>query len=141
MGGLLVGTTKHHAMAYAVAVPCTILIHAAPRVLPVVVVCQTHGALFSHSNKPSNIFFSKFPCCCCCCCYRSDLSRRFMVGLVGYPNVGKSSTINAIFGSKKTAVAPTPGKTKHFQTLNVSATICLCDCPGKFTKKAASKGI
>lgn len=54
-----------------------------------------------------------------------------MIGLVGYPNVGKSSTINAIFGAKKTAVAPTPGKTKHFQTLNVSPTICLCDCPGK----------
>jgi GTPase SAR1 family protein len=53
-----------------------------------------------------------------------------MVGLVGYPNVGKSSTINAIFGAKKTAVAPTPGKTKHFQTLNVSPTLCLCDCPG-----------
>jgi ribosome biogenesis GTPase A len=57
-----------------------------------------------------------------------------MVGLVGYPNVGKSSTINAIFGSKKTAVAPTPGKTKHFQTLNVSSTICLCDCPGRFNE-------
>jgi hypothetical protein len=51
---------------------------------------------------------------------RGDESRRLMIGLVGYPNVGKSSTINAIFGEKKTAVAPTPGKTKHFQTLNVS---------------------
>jgi large subunit GTPase 1 len=50
---------------------------------------------------------------------------------VGYPNVGKSSTINALFGAKKTAVAPTPGKTKHFQTLIVSPTLCLCDCPGK----------
>lgn len=53
------------------------------------------------------------------------------VGLVGYPNVGKSSTINALFGSKKTAVAPTPGKTKHFQTLFISNTLCLCDCPGE----------
>lgn len=59
-----------------------------------------------------------------------ELDRRVMVGLVGYPNVGKSSTINALFGSKKTAVAPTPGKTKHFQTLNISSTLCLCDCPG-----------
>ena len=52
------------------------------------------------------------------------------VGLTGYPNVGKSSTINALFGSKKTAVAPTPGKTKHFQTLNITNDLTLCDCPG-----------
>ena len=52
------------------------------------------------------------------------------VGLTGYPNVGKSSTINALFGSKKTAVAPTPGKTKHFQTLNITDGLTLCDCPG-----------
>lgn len=47
---------------------------------------------------------------------------------------GKSSTINALFGSKKTAVAPTPGKTKHFQTLFVSPTVCLCDCPGTMSQ-------
>ena len=63
-----------------------------------------------------------------------------MVGLTGYPNVGKSSTINALFGAKKTAVAPTPGKTKHFQTLNVSEHMTLCDCPGLVIPKyAASK--
>ena len=63
-----------------------------------------------------------------------------MVGLTGYPNVGKSSTINALFGSKKTAVAPTPGKTKHFQTLHATPTLCLCDCPGLVLPQyAASK--
>lgn len=61
---------------------------------------------------------------------RTSRGDRFVVGLTGYPNVGKSSTINALFGSKKTAVAATPGKTKHFQTLNVSDVLCLCDCPG-----------
>ncbi|KAK9821718.1 hypothetical protein WJX81_002790 [Elliptochloris bilobata] len=66
--------------------------------------------------------------------------RRLMVGLTGYPNVGKSSTINALFGAKKTAVAPTPGKTKHFQTLNVTARLTLCDCPGLVLPRyAASK--
>jgi large subunit GTPase 1 len=55
-----------------------------------------------------------------------------MVGLVGYPNVGKSSTINAIIGCKKVVVSATPGKTKHFQTLAIpnERRVALCDCPG-----------
>lgn len=52
------------------------------------------------------------------------------MGLVGYPNVGKSSTINALLGEKKVSVSATPGKTKHFQTIHLSPTIVLCDCPG-----------
>lgn len=55
---------------------------------------------------------------------------KLMVGLVGYPNVGKSSTINALIGSKKVSVSATPGKTKHFQTLVLSDQVTLCDCPG-----------
>eukprot|EP00898_Chlorokybus_atmophyticus_P005984 jgi/Chlat1/6387/Chrsp44S00451 len=51
-------------------------------------------------------------------------------GFVGYPNVGKSSTINALVGQKKTGVTSTPGKTKHFQTLIVRPGLVLCDCPG-----------
>ncbi|XP_064418361.1 large subunit GTPase 1 homolog [Latimeria chalumnae] len=52
------------------------------------------------------------------------------VGLVGYPNVGKSSTINTILRNKKVSVSSTPGHTKHFQTLYVEPSLCLCDCPG-----------
>ncbi|XP_033212855.1 large subunit GTPase 1 homolog isoform X1 [Belonocnema kinseyi] len=52
------------------------------------------------------------------------------IGLVGYPNVGKSSTINALLMSKKVSVSATPGKTKHFQTLFVDKDLLLCDCPG-----------
>ncbi|XP_077463299.1 large subunit GTPase 1 homolog [Stigmatopora argus] len=52
------------------------------------------------------------------------------VGLVGYPNVGKSSTINTILRNKKVSVSATPGHTKHFQTLYVEEGLCLCDCPG-----------
>ncbi|KAF4083386.1 hypothetical protein AMELA_G00140610 [Ameiurus melas] len=55
---------------------------------------------------------------------------QFTVGLVGYPNVGKSSTINTIFRNKKVSVSATPGHTKHFQTLFVEPGLCLCDCPG-----------
>lgn len=52
------------------------------------------------------------------------------IGLVGYPNVGKSSTINSIMIEKKVSVSATPGKTKHFQTLYLEDDILLCDCPG-----------
>ncbi|GAC73999.1 predicted GTP-binding protein MMR1 [Moesziomyces antarcticus T-34] len=55
---------------------------------------------------------------------------KLVVGLVGYPNVGKSSTINALLGEKKVSVSSTPGKTKHFQTIHLSPTTVLCDCPG-----------
>lgn len=56
--------------------------------------------------------------------------RKTQIGLVGYPNVGKSSTINALIGSKKVSVSSTPGKTKHFQTIHLSDKVLLCDCPG-----------
>lgn len=62
------------------------------------------------------------------------------VGLIGYPNVGKSSTINSLVGSKKVSVASTPGKTKHFQTLRLENGLLLHDCPGLvFPNFAASK--
>ncbi|QDS70345.1 hypothetical protein FKW77_008861 [Venturia effusa] len=57
-------------------------------------------------------------------------ARKTTIGLVGYPNVGKSSTINALAGAKKVSVSATPGKTKHFQTILLSDEVTLCDCPG-----------
>ena len=53
-------------------------------------------------------------------------------GFIGYPNVGKSSTINVLWQSKKVNVSSTPGKTKHFQTLILpdERRVMLCDCPG-----------
>ncbi|KAF2940437.1 hypothetical protein DAI22_03g271700 [Oryza sativa Japonica Group] len=60
----------------------------------------------------------------------STRPKHVVVGFVGYPNVGKSSTINALVGQKRTGVTSTPGKTKHFQTLVISEELILCDCPG-----------
>jgi len=57
-------------------------------------------------------------------------NRRLIVGMVGYPNVGKSSTINILCRQKRVAVSQTPGKTKHFQTILIGEDLCLCDCPG-----------
>ena len=59
-----------------------------------------------------------------------EAPRKTQIGLVGYPNVGKSSTINALIGAKKVSVSSTPGKTKHFQTIHLSPEVILCDCPG-----------
>lgn len=59
--------------------------------------------------------------------------------MVGYPNVGKSSVINALLGKKQVAVAAMPGKTRYLQTIFINppedtqgdfSRVCLCDCPG-----------
>lgn len=55
---------------------------------------------------------------------------RLTVGMVGFPNVGKSSVINALLGTKKVSASSTPGKTKHIQTIELNDNILLCDCPG-----------
>ncbi|XP_046336310.2 guanine nucleotide-binding protein-like 1 isoform X1 [Haliotis rufescens] len=52
------------------------------------------------------------------------------IGCVGYPNVGKSSLINGLVGKKVVSVSKTPGHTKHFQTIFLTPTVKLCDCPG-----------
>jgi len=51
------------------------------------------------------------------------------IGMVGYPNVGKSSTINALCAVKYVPVSSTPGRTRHFQTI-LLGDCTLCDCPG-----------
>lgn len=52
------------------------------------------------------------------------------VGMIGYPNVGKSSTINALCVEKKVVpVSATPGRTRHLQTIKLGD-VTLCDCPG-----------
>lgn len=52
------------------------------------------------------------------------------IGMVGYPNVGKSSVINVLCGKKLVGVGARPGKTKHFQTIFIEKDVVLCDCPG-----------
>eukprot|EP00501_MAST-03F_sp_TOSAG23-6_P000063 GSMAST32.ASY1.ANO1.64.1 assembled CDS len=59
-----------------------------------------------------------------------------VIGMVGFPNVGKSSLINVLMAvtahshGQRVAVGSQPGKTKHFQTLQLTTGVTLCDCPG-----------
>ncbi|MES1919443.1 Nucleolar GTP-binding protein 2 [Bonamia ostreae] len=56
--------------------------------------------------------------------------KQISVGLVGYPNVGKSSIINALKKKKVCKVAPIAGETKVWQYVTLFKQIYLVDCPG-----------
>ena len=56
--------------------------------------------------------------------------RQISVGVIGYPNCGKSSVINSLMGKKCCKVAPIPGETKVWQYITLMKRIFLIDCPG-----------
>ncbi|KAH9261390.1 hypothetical protein BASA81_000022 [Batrachochytrium salamandrivorans] len=56
--------------------------------------------------------------------------KQISVGIIGYPNVGKSSLINTLSGQKVSHVSPVPGETKVWQYVTLFKKIYLIDCPG-----------
>jgi len=56
--------------------------------------------------------------------------KQISVGVIGYPNVGKSSVINTLISKKSCKVAPVPGETKIWQYITLMKKIYLIDCPG-----------
>jgi ribosome biogenesis GTPase A len=61
---------------------------------------------------------------------RLSKGKKALVGVLGYPNTGKSSVINALSGAGSAKVAPVSGYTKALQLLKASEKIYMLDTPG-----------
>ncbi|KAI9298645.1 P-loop containing nucleoside triphosphate hydrolase protein [Neoconidiobolus thromboides FSU 785] len=59
-----------------------------------------------------------------------NIKTSLTVGVIGYPNVGKSSLINSLKRSKVCGVGASPGFTKVAQEIHLDAKLKLFDCPG-----------
>ncbi|KPV76856.1 uncharacterized protein RHOBADRAFT_51841 [Rhodotorula graminis WP1] len=76
----------------------------------------------------------------------APVKQSLTIGLVGHPNVGKSSLINTLKRSKACSVAPTPGWTKEVQEVVLEKGVRVLDCPGVVVEargeiEAALKGM
>jgi len=60
----------------------------------------------------------------------SKIKQKITVGVIGYPNVGKSSLINSLKKCRAAAVGNAPGITKSMQEINLDKNIVLIDSPG-----------
>nr|CAD7445190.1 unnamed protein product [Timema bartmani] len=63
-------------------------------------------------------------------CRNKGIKTSITVGVVGLPNVGKSSIINSLKRSRACSVGATPGITKMMQVVQLDSKIKLLDCPG-----------
>ncbi|CAF0819025.1 unnamed protein product [Didymodactylos carnosus] len=63
-------------------------------------------------------------------CRKNDIKTSITVGIVGFPNVGKSSVINSLKRSQACETGSTPGITKQMQTVKLDKLIKLFDSPG-----------
>ncbi|XP_061639926.1 guanine nucleotide-binding protein-like 3-like protein isoform X2 [Phyllopteryx taeniolatus] len=63
-------------------------------------------------------------------CRNLDIKTAITVGVVGFPNVGKSSLINSLKRTRACNVGATPGVTKCLQEVHLDKHIKLLDCPG-----------
>ncbi len=61
---------------------------------------------------------------------RLKMSRKAHVGIIGYPNTGKSSLINFITGRSSAKTSAESGYTKGMQKIRINKEISLLDTPG-----------
>jgi len=56
--------------------------------------------------------------------------KHLTIGMIGYPNVGKSSVINTMRHKKVCKAAPISGETKVWQYIALTKKLYMLDCPG-----------
>ncbi|XP_051142070.1 guanine nucleotide-binding protein-like NSN1 isoform X1 [Andrographis paniculata] len=59
-----------------------------------------------------------------------EIKKSITVGIIGLPNVGKSSLINSLKRSHVVNVGATPGLTRSMQEVQLDKNVKLLDCPG-----------
>ena len=69
----------------------------------------------------------------------SGRTDKVLVGVLGYPNTGKSSVINSLAGRSSAKSSPISGFTKAMQLIKLTKNIYLMDTPGVLPYKEADK--
>lgn len=105
------------------------------------------------SNKKINKSKYPFPVISVSCTQRKGISElrnlikrvskkikkdKILVGIIGYPNTGKSSLINLLVGKSSAGVGSDAGFTKALQKIKLSENILLLDSPGVIPEKEYS---
>ncbi|CAH8355180.1 unnamed protein product [Eruca vesicaria subsp. sativa] len=67
-----------------------------------------------------------------------ELKKSITVGIIGLPNVGKSSLINSLKRAHVVNVGATPGLTRSLQEVHLDKNVKLLDCPGVVMLKSSA---
>lgn len=68
-----------------------------------------------------------------------NMKTSITVGIIGYPNVGKSSLINSLKRERAVGVGATPGYTRAMQEVHIDKHVKLLDCPGIVFSESSSE--